>query len=317
VFHFGKHGSEVFTVKNFQNSYLGSASIITATTYSDNSVYADLGLHLKKTPKGSTTYIAHTAHRMGITSPLSTNPAMVLGGLREGVNTLEMAHAYETLAQGGRRISGTLSPKPGVDPVAFTKVTSGGHTIADNDPLRTRVFSTSVADTAKSILQTVISNGTGTHAAGVSSYEWGKTGTTENYGDAWFCGATHDTTTCVWVGHADSTQSMSTDYGGSPVEGGTIPADIWYQVMTAWEQIRAEHAAAAKSGSHSSTYVPPSSSSGSSSYSAPAPSTGGGGGGGGSTGTAAPQQSAPATPAPAPSGGGGGASSGAGGVSPG
>ncbi len=321
VFHFGKHGKQVFTVKNYANSYLGSASLTTATTYSDNSVYADLGLHLKKTPKESTKYIARTARRMGITTPVSVNPAMVLGGLKEGLNALEMAHAYETLAEGGQRISGTLAPDPGVDPVAFTKVTSGGKTIDDNDPLKTRVVPQSIADTAKSILQTVVSNGTGTHAAGVSNYEWGKTGTTENYGDAWFCGATHDTTTCVWVGHGDSTQSMSTEYGGSPVEGGTIPADIWYQVMTAWEQIRAEHAAAKKNGGTSSSPVVPSTSSGTQSYSPPAPSTGststggGGGGGGGGAGKAAPQQAAPATPAPAPSGGG--AATGAGGVAPG
>ncbi len=321
VFHFGKHGNQAFTVKNFQNNYLGSASLTTATTYSDNSVYADLGLHLKKTPKESTRFIAGTAHKMGLTTPLSVNPAMVLGGLKEGVNPLEMAHAYETLAEGGQRISGTLAARPGVDPVAFTKVTDkDGHPVSDNDPIRDRVMPKSVADTAKSILQTVISQGTGTHAQGVSSFEWGKTGTTENYGDAWFCGATADTTTCVWVGHLDSTQAMSTEYGGSPVEGGTIPADIWYQVMTAWEQIRAEHAAAAKAGKHdrSSTTTVPTTPAPSSSYPAPAPSTGGGstgggatgggatgGGGGGAAGTAAPapQQAAPATPAPNTGGG--------------
>jgi penicillin-binding protein 1A len=332
VFHFGKHGNQVFTVKNFEDNYLGSASLITATTYSDNSVYADLGLHLKKTPKESTKYIARTAHKMGITTPLSVNPAMVLGGLKQGVNTLEMAHAYETLAEGGLRTSGTLAVKPGVDPVAFTKVTDkDGHTVSDNDPVTARVMPKSVADTAKSILQTVISQGTGTHAQGVSDYEWGKTGTTENYGDAWFCGATADTTTCVWVGHLDSTQSMATEYGGSPVEGGTIPADIWYQVMTAWEQIRAEHAAAAKAGksdhSSSSSTVVPTTPAPSTGYSAPAPSTGGStgggatgggaggatGGGGGAAGNAAPAPQAAPTPAAPPSTGGGTS----GGVAPG
>jgi penicillin-binding protein 1A len=333
VFHFGKHGQELFKVNNFEDNYLGSASIITATTYSDNSVYADLGLHLKKTPEESTRYIAQTAHKMGITTPVSTNPAMVLGGLKEGVNTLEMAHAYETLAEGGQRISGTLAPKPGIDPVAYTKVTTkDGHTIADNDSIKDRVMPQSVADTSKSILQTVIADGTGTHAQGASSYEWGKTGTTENYGDAWFCGATADTTMCVWVGHLDSTQSMSTEYGGSPVEGGTIPADIWRQVMGEWETLRAQQAANAKSKKHGGgdTTVPSTSSSGSSTYTPPAPSTssgtssggstGGGGGaagGGGATGNTAPATPAPtpaAPAAPAPSGGG---STGAGGVAPG
>jgi penicillin-binding protein 1A len=320
VFHFGKHGNELFEVKNYEDNYLGSASIISATQYSDNSVYADLGLNLKKTPEESTKYIARTAHKMGIISPLSVNPAMVLGGLRVGVNPLEMAHAYETLAEGGVRVSGTLAPQPGVDPVAYTRVSDGdGHTVDENDSVKKRVLPKSVADTAKQLLANVISGGTGTNAAGVSDVEWGKTGTTDNNGDAWFCGATESATACVWVGHADSVTPMETEYGGAPVDGGTIPALIWRDVMSAWEQIRAEHIAAKKSGDSSSdTSVPPTSSSGSPTYSAPAPptdsgSTGGsGGGGGGAENSApAPQQSAPP---PAPSGG---AATGAGGVSPG
>jgi penicillin-binding protein 1A len=335
-FHFGKNGRQVFKVKNYNDDYLGSASLITATEFSDNSVYADLGFHLKSTPLKSTRYIANTAHEMGVTSPLSTNPAMILGGLKQGVNTLEMAHAYETLAEGGRRISGTLAPDPGRDPIAFTRVTDpNGHTVNENNSIKTRVMPQSVADTTKSLLQNVISAGTGTNAQGVSSYEWGKTGTTDNNGDAWFCGATKATTTCVWVGHADSVTAMETEFGGAPVDGGTIPALIWHDVMTDWNSIRAEHAAAnqtAKSGGKhgDSTYVPPTTSSSSgSTYTPPATSgggssTGGGstgtstGGGGGSAGTAptqqAPQQATP-TPTPAPSTGGG--ATGAGGVAPG
>ena len=53
---------------------------------------------------------------------------------------------------------------------------------------------------------------------------WGKTGTTENNGDAWFCGGTTHFTACVWVGHADTNTSMTTDYNGGPVDGGTYPA---------------------------------------------------------------------------------------------
>ena len=179
------------------------------------------------------------------------------------------------------------------------------------------------------MLGNVVSGGTGTNAAGVSDYEWGKTGTTDNNGDAWFCGATESATACVWVGHADSVIPMETEYGGAPVDGGTIPALIWHDVMSAWEQIRATHleeSQKGKSKDSDSTYAPPGSAD-TPTYSAPAPSSGGGsssggstggggggGGGGGATGDAAPapQQSAPA-PTPAPSGGG----SSAGGVSPG
>ncbi len=107
-------------------------------------------------------------------------------------------------------MSGTLAPDPGIDPIAFTRVTDRRrrHTVDENDSIKKRVMPKSVADTAKSLLTAVVSAGTGTNAAGVSDYEWGKTGTTENNGDAWFCGATESATTCVWVGHADS---MTTD----------------------------------------------------------------------------------------------------------
>jgi penicillin-binding protein 1A len=329
-FEFGKRGLQDFKVENYEDQYLGSASLISATQYSDNSVYAELGINLKKEPQQSTRYIARTAHQMGIVSPLSLNPAMILGGLERGVNTLEMAHAYETLAEDGVRVSGTLAPDPGRDPVAFTRVTTdeGGDekTIDENDSIKTRVLTSEVAGTTKQLLANVVSGGTGTNAAGVSDEEWGKTGTTDDNGDAWFCGGTEHATACVWVGNADEVIPMLTQYGGQPVDGGTIPALIWRDVMLAWESIRADNAAEAEarnpdsdsdSDSDSSTdsdpYVPPAPTEASP---APAPSSGGGstGGGGGSTGTA-PATPAPAAPTPAPSGGGG--VSAGGGVSPG
>jgi penicillin-binding protein 1A len=329
IFEFGKRDLQDFKVENYEDSYLGSASLISATQYSDNSVYAELGFNLKPKAIQSTRYIANTARQMGIESDLSLNPAMILGGLEHGVNPLEMAHAYETLAEGGVRVSGTMAPDPGRDPVSFTRVTDDeGHTIDENDSIKTRVMPVSVADTTKSLLENVVSGGTGTNAAGVSDYEWGKTGTTDDNGDAWFCGATESATACVWVGHADEVIPMTTEYGGAPVDGGTIPALIWHDVMAAWEEIRAANLAAAKEGeesdegeesgesdtSDSDTYVPPSDS-GSETYSAPAPETdsSSSGGGGDSEPAPAPEQSAPA---PTPPSGGGSVSAG-GGVSPG
>ena len=93
-----------------------------------------------------------------------------------------------------------------------------------------------MAATARSILETVVSQGTGTNAATGDSPEWGKTGTTENNGDAWFVGATQDITVAVWVGHANSVKPMVTEFGGAPVDGGTIPALIFHDVVLAYEQ---------------------------------------------------------------------------------
>ncbi|HWW67975.1 MAG TPA: transglycosylase domain-containing protein [Solirubrobacterales bacterium] len=265
TFHFGKHGQEVFVVHNDENSYLGSCDIICATTYSDNSIYAQLALEgLKgKNVQQRTRSIAGTIHAMGYTDPISTNPAMALGGLKEGVTPLGWTYAYSTIANDGSRVSGTLAPTPGDSPVAYTRVTdSNGHTIkgGENEVLHKRVVPSGVASEAKHILETVVSSGTGTHANIGAPGQWGKTGTTENNGDAWFCGAVSDVTACVWVGYEDTTTPMTTLYNGGPVMGGTFPALIWANVVNAWEQIKAERAAEKRKGrSHSSsgsTYVP-------------------------------------------------------------
>ena len=92
-----------FIVHNDEGNYTGSNTLTGATAFSDNSIYAEVGL------KVGTIEIARLAHKMGITTPLSTNPAMTIGGLTVGVTPLDMAHAYETIAHGGRRVSGTLA----------------------------------------------------------------------------------------------------------------------------------------------------------------------------------------------------------------
>jgi penicillin-binding protein 1A len=318
-FHFGKHGQEVFVVHNDEDSYLGSCDIVCATTYSDNSIYAQLGLEgLKgKTIEDRTRSIATTIHSMGYRAPISTNPAMVLGGLRQGVNPLEWTYAYMTIANDGDRVSGTLSPEPGDSPVAYTQVTDKEDKVikgGDNDSLHDQVLPESVATQAKSILETVVSSGTGVHANIGASGQWGKTGTTENNGDAWFCGATEEVTACVWVGYADTTTPMTTLYNGGPVMGGTFPALIWASVISAWEGIKAERAEGKEGsgGSGSAPYVP------SESYEpAPEPSSG-------AESEAEPveEEAAPApeaaepeaVPTPAPSGG---TSGGTGGAAPG
>jgi len=271
--HYGKHGNEVFEVNNDEDSYLGSCDIVCATTYSDNSIYAQLGLEaLKgKTIQDRTHSIAATIHQMGYDDPISTNPSMVLGGLEIGVTPLGWTYAYSTIANDGNRVSGSLAPRPGDSPVAYTQVTdSDGHTIkdGDNDSIHTQVIPEDVAKEAKSILETVVSSGTGTHANIGVAGQWGKTGTTENNGDAWFCGGIEEVTACVWVGYADTTTPMTTLYNGGPVMGGTFPALIWASVISSWRDIEAERAAEAKEDKASkggSSSAPP----GESTYTAP------------------------------------------------
>jgi penicillin-binding protein 1A len=347
---------ELFKVNNYDDSYLGSASIATATTYSDNSVYSQLGTQVG--PQN----VAGTAAKMGIETDLATktkysiadgpfepyNPALILGGLEVGVTPLEMAHAYNTLAADGNRLSGTMAADDG-GPVGIIDIYDGGDCdcYQGGDPVpdetgangvnkttAKQVIDPAVASEAKSILSTVVSSGTG-HLAETGDPTWGKTGTTDDNGDAWFCGATPKITACVWVGFPDTVTPMETEYGGAPVDGGTFPALIFSRVVDAYDSVMAarnegdEVEASADEVDSAATGTPTDTSSaspdtsatestgGSSSSSAPAeaeaPATDAD-----SAGTQAP--AAPATGTDSGAGGGstGGAAAGsAGGVSPG
>jgi penicillin-binding protein 1A len=226
----GKKGPELFEVSNYEDSYLGSASLWSATAASDNSVFAELGMKVR--PKR----VARMARRMGIRTDLSTNPAMLLGGLEEGVTPLEMAYAYSTLANEGTRVSGSLAPND-TGPVAIREV-RGPNGVTVNEPNETRVFPKKVGQVAKDMLSLVVTSGTGEAAQVGDERIWGKTGTTENYGDAWFVGSNEQLTVAIWVGYADKLQPMEYEYAGSPVAGGTYPAVIFSDFMSTWLELR-------------------------------------------------------------------------------
>jgi penicillin-binding protein 1A len=295
VFKFGKKGKETFEVANFEDSYSGAADLYTATTNSDNSVYAQLGL---ETIEGGTRAIARTAHRLGVGTHLSTNPAMVLGGLTTGITPLEWAYAFANLNNEGRRVTGTFYPGYENDefgPISFTRIEERSGEVRENVIDRDTVVDQEAAATTKGMLESVVTSGTGTNAQ-YGGYAWGKTGTTENFGDAWFCGGVEDVTACVWVGYPDSVTPMTTEFAGTPVAGGTYPALIWAQVMAAWSELRelreAEEALEEAEDGESEetaaapveeTYVPPATT-----PVAPVPTD------------TAPAPAAPAEPAPAP-----------------
>jgi penicillin-binding protein 1A len=229
-------GGEHFTVNNYDDAYAGVRSLYSATTYSDNSVYAAVG------QKVGPAKVAKLARRMGIRTPVSHNLAIALGGLHQGVTPLDMAHAYETFAEGGRLTYGTLSPGQGKKlpvpgPVGIRGIMHGKQPVDVGDEKlvnrikRRRVLSPAIANEVASILQTVVGQGTGTAARIPGVVIAGKTGTTEDYGDAWFVGWTKDYTVAVWVGYPDRFQPMRTEFRGQPVAGGTFPANIWRTFM--------------------------------------------------------------------------------------
>ncbi|MGA2454223.1 MAG: transglycosylase domain-containing protein [Solirubrobacteraceae bacterium] len=271
------HGHEKFVVHNDEGNYTGENTLTGAIAYSDNSIFAEVGLEV------GTKKIALLAHRMGITTPLSTNPAMTIGGLTVGVTPLDMAHAYETIAHDGERVTGSLVE--GGAPVGIQQVEAGdqagsqplpdGSRVEKNRVITHEVLPRSVAETETSMLETVIQYGTG-KAAAIGQFAAGKTGTTSNYGDAWFVGWDSKFTAAVWVGYPNKLIPMTTDFDGGPVLGGTFPALIWHDFMISALQIeaeRAEHAATKKGATRSGEALNATTPESGSQTSTPAPST--------------------------------------------
>ena len=183
-----------------------------ATEKSVNAVFAQLILEV-----GAET-VAETATRMGITTPIFAVPAIALGS--QEVTPLEMASAYGTLANGGVHIPpyGILEVKDVSGEVLFTE-----------DAVGTEAISPAIAYLTTDILKGVISSGTGT-AAKIGRPAAGKTGTTQEYRDAWFVGYTPDLVAAVWMGYPEAQREM-TDVHGRKVTGGSFPAQIWAAFM--------------------------------------------------------------------------------------
>jgi penicillin-binding protein 1A len=197
-------------VKTYGNTYGGTMSLHRATLASDNTVYAQLILDLG--PKA----VCETAKLMGITTKLDCLPAEGLGGLRLGVSPLEMANAFGTLASGGMRN----------EPKAIKRVVfPDGKSDDLGKPRRKRVFPDGVAAEVTDILKANVDGGTGTNANFGCGDVAGKTGTTDNFNDAWFVGYTPKMATSVWMGHPNALVPMP------GVQGGSTPAIIWGNFM--------------------------------------------------------------------------------------
>jgi penicillin-binding protein 1A len=208
-------GYGVWDVKTYDNTYGGAMNLVQATLKSDNSVYAQLDVDVG--PKK----VAETAHLLGIKTDLDGLPSEGLGGLRLGVSPLEMSNAYATLAAGGIR-----SEPQAIKSVKFPdgKVDNLGK------PKRKRVLSDGEAYEVTKILEMNVQKGTGTRA-NIGCPAAGKTGTTDNYRDAWFVGYTPNLASAVWVGYPNKQVEMRSVHGIT-VAGGTFPAGIWHDYMS-------------------------------------------------------------------------------------
>jgi penicillin-binding protein 1A len=213
---------QVWHVTNAEGSGYGSMTLRAATINSVNTVYAQLIERLGPEK------VVETAQQMGLrccphvaepTTPLSPYLSAVLGS--NEANTLEMASAYGTLANGGRH----------VNPVPVLSVTDPqGNVLWQADPSPKQVVDPQVAAAADGILQDVVRYGTGS-AANIGRPQIGKTGTDDNHDNAWFVGAVPQLSAAVWVGFHQGQIPMQPPRTRITVFGGTWPAQIWRLLM--------------------------------------------------------------------------------------
>jgi penicillin-binding protein 1A len=208
-------------VHNSGDESVGNADLLGATAGSINTIFAQL------IAKTGVSRVVQMAHWLGITTPSGPHSryfkpvcAITLGSV--GFTPLELTDVYATIASGGIHHA----------PQAFQTVT-GPHSkvlsqisTAGND-----VLAPNIAAELQYALEGVITSGTGT-AANIGRPAAGKTGTAENYQDAWFCGFVPQLATCVWIGYPTGEIPLLNVEGVGTVFGGTLPAEIWHDYMS-------------------------------------------------------------------------------------
>jgi len=193
---------------NFEPEFLGSITLQTALAHSVNTVAAKLADDVGRDK------VAAGAHRVGIVSQINTDPAMALGTTL--VTPLEMAQAYTAFSNGGNRVAAY-----GIERI---RVANGGVIFQNRPAPPTPAIANPPLSELNQMLRQVVAVGTGTKAA-IPGYDVaGKTGTTSDFKDAWFCGFTGGFATVVWMGRDDNTSMRG-------VTGGSAPAEAWRSYM--------------------------------------------------------------------------------------
>lgn len=197
-----------WTPENYRKKYLGPVSLETALALSLNTVAAKLAVAVGPPA------VAAAAHRLGIVSPLGEDASLALG--TSEVTLLELTSAFVPFSNGGYPVS----------PFAVTRIlTRDGRVVYERNGSG---FPKAITDHnlygMNRMMRLVVSDGTGSRAAFPDFDVAGKTGTSQDYRDAWFVGYTSDLIAGVWVGNDDNSPTKK-------VTGGLLPAEIWRNVM--------------------------------------------------------------------------------------
>jgi penicillin-binding protein 1A len=229
----GTDKPERWKVENYDGIERGTISLKEALWWSDNTVFTDLAMNaggkgLENGPEA----IADVANRCGISRnfPEHPNPSIVLGAYE--VSPLDMATAYATIANGGRL----------VEPTVISKVISDegkpGEKVlyqAPAHPKGKQVIDPEIAHEATEIMIGDVKEGIADDADLGDRPVAGKTGTSENFFDAWFIGYTPQLLTAIWMGYAEGGKTLEYDLEYSRelhgLSGGITPAMIWKTYM--------------------------------------------------------------------------------------
>jgi penicillin-binding protein 1A len=239
--------------ENYSHEYFGAVTLTQALAMSLNTVAVRLGLEVG--PKN----VARTAHRLGISSKLDANASIALG--TSEVSLTELVGAYAPFANGG----------VGVAPHVVNKIRTveGNKVLYARQPDQLgRVIDPRHVAMMNTMMQETLLSGTARKAEIPGWSAAGKTGTSQDFRDAWFIGYTANLVTGVWLGNDDNSPTKKATGGGLPVE-------VWTRFMrTAHEGVRVAALPGTQSGGMFSNFAQATSQAGAPAVNAPMPATG-------------------------------------------
>ena len=195
--------------ENYTHEYFGSVTLTQALSMSLNTVAVRLGMEVG--PKN----VVRTAHRLGISSKLDANASIALG--TSEVSMIELVGAYAPFANGGL----------GVSPHVVTRIrTSEGNKVLYNRSTEapSPVIDARAVAMMNTMMRETLVSGTARKADIPGWMAAGKTGTSQDFRDAWFIGYTANLVTGVWLGNDDNSPTRKATGGGLPVE-------VWTRFM--------------------------------------------------------------------------------------
>jgi penicillin-binding protein 1A len=212
-----------YEVDNYDFIHRGPITLQKALADSDNTVFVQLALDL------GLQKVVEMANKLGVDSEIDAYPSTAIGGLRVGVTPLEMASAYSTFANSGTHMEPYLVQKVMKDQNGKEEL------VEEHSPFGEEALSKDEAAVVTEALRAVVDRGTASYyhdlEAEIGRPAAGKTGTSNEFIDAWFVGFIPQLSTSVWVGYPNERRSMVNINGLPEINGENYPLDIWSLYM--------------------------------------------------------------------------------------